>query len=51
MKGNPEAAMRWMKTPIAVLDGEVPLELALKSDDGAYEVEQLIGRIQYGVFA
>jgi len=51
LDGNQEAALRWMNTPIAVLDGEVPLELALGSDDGAYEVEQLIGRIQYGVFA
>ena len=51
LDGNQEAAMRWMKTPNTVLDGDVPLEIALRSDDGAHEVEQLIGRIQYGVFA
>ena len=51
LDGNLEAAMRWMKTPNTVLDGDVPLEMALRSDDEAHEVEQLIGRIQYSVFA
>ncbi len=51
LDGNQEAAMRWMKTSNTALRGEVPLEMALRSDDDAHEVEQLIGRIQYAVFA
>jgi uncharacterized protein (DUF2384 family) len=51
LDGNQEAALRWMKKANHSLNGEVPLELALRSDDGAHEVEQLLGRIQYGVFA
>lgn len=46
-----EGAIQWLKTPNPALGGEVPLEKILRSDEDARQVEQLIGRIQYGVFA
>lgn len=48
LDGNQEAAVRWMKTPNHSLNGEVPLELALRSDEGAHEVEQLSGAFSMG---
>lgn len=47
--GNHEAARQWLSAPQAALGGEIPLDLA-ETEIGAREVEQLIGRIDYGVY-
>ena len=45
-----EAAKQWLKSPQHGLGGAVPLEYA-KSEVGAREVENLLGRIEYGVYS
>lgn len=45
-----DAARRWMMTPQAGLNGEVPLRFA-QTEVGAREVEDLLGRIEYGVYS
>jgi putative toxin-antitoxin system antitoxin component (TIGR02293 family) len=48
--GDVAAARHWLQAPQAGLGGEVPLEFA-STEVGAREVENLIGRLEYGVFA
>lgn len=48
--GNPEKAHRWLMKPNRALGGQVPLKL-LDSDAGASAVEQVLGRIEYGVYS
>ncbi len=45
-----EAANEWLNAPQIGLGGEVPLDYA-KSEVGAREVENLLGRIEYGVYS
>jgi putative toxin-antitoxin system antitoxin component (TIGR02293 family) len=47
--GSRENAQRWMKTPNRALDGARPLD-ELDTDFAAREVEDLLGRVRYGVF-
>ena len=47
--GNQEAARAWLTTPQRALGGAIPLEIA-KTEVGAREVEQIIGRLEQGVF-
>ena len=47
--GNQEAARGWLMTPQRALGGAIPLEIA-KTEVGAREVEQIIGRLEQGVF-
>lgn len=47
-EGDTEAARHWLTTAQTGLGGLVPLELAT-TDVGATEVEQLIGRLEYGI--
>jgi putative toxin-antitoxin system antitoxin component (TIGR02293 family) len=47
--GNQEAARGWLLTPQRALGGAIPLEIA-KTEVGAREVEQIIGRLEQGVF-
>lgn len=49
-EGDIVAARQWLQTPQAGLAGETPLEIA-STEVGAREVENLIGRLEYGVFA
>lgn len=44
-----EEATRWLKTPRPALDGNTPLDL-LDTEPGLREVEDLLGRIEHGVF-
>ena len=44
-----EAARRWLLTPQRALVGAIPLEIA-KTEVGAREGEQIIGRLEQGVF-
>lgn len=49
-EGNAEAARNWLFTPRPALGGVVPLAMA-RTDVGAREVEDLIGRLEHGVFS
>lgn len=48
--GNLEGARQWLDSPQFGLGGAVPLEYA-KTEIGAREVENLLGRIEYGVYS
>ncbi len=48
--GGVEAARRWLKAPQKGLDGRSPLEYS-DTAIGAREVEDLLGRLEHGVFA
>ncbi|PVV06403.1 MAG: hypothetical protein B6D77_15860 [gamma proteobacterium symbiont of Ctena orbiculata] len=50
MRGNDEAAVAWLHTPLDILGGESPLEHA-STELGARDVEDLIGRLRHGVFS
>jgi putative toxin-antitoxin system antitoxin component (TIGR02293 family) len=45
-----ESARRWLTSPQIGLGGAVPLEYA-ETEVGAREVEDLLGRIEYGVYS
>lgn len=47
---NKEKALRWLRNPADVLDGQTPLEL-LYTDIGARTVETLLRRIAHGIAA
>lgn len=49
-EGNTAEAGQWLKTPQPGLGGETPLDFA-STEVGAREVENLIGRLEHGVFA
>lgn len=49
-EGDVSAARHWLESPQRGLGGEVPLDFA-STEIGAREVENLIGRLEYGVFA
>jgi putative toxin-antitoxin system antitoxin component (TIGR02293 family) len=48
--GGIEAAREWLKSPQFGLGGAVPLDYA-ETEIGAREVENLLGRIEYGVYS
>jgi putative toxin-antitoxin system antitoxin component (TIGR02293 family) len=48
--GNPEKAAIWLRRPTSALAGEHPLDL-LDTDEGAREVETLLGRIAHDIAA
>lgn len=48
-EGNTEAGMRWFQGPNRALNGQSPIEAAA-TETGAREVENLIGRLEHGVF-
>lgn len=48
--GNDDKAHRWLMKPNRALGGQVPLTL-LDSDAGASAVEQVLDRIEYGVYS
>src|SRR5438477_12911438 len=45
-----EAGLAWLQEPNDALGGRAPFEL-LKTDVGTRQVEQIIGRIEYGIFS
>ena len=49
-EGDPEGARQWLGAPVTALGGATPLALS-QTEPGALEVEQLIGRLEHGVFA
>lgn len=48
--GSPEQARQWLASPQVGLGGAVPLAYA-ETEFGAREVEDLLGRIEYGVYS
>lgn len=50
MRGDGDAARRWLGDPHELLEGEPPLERA-STEVGGREVEQLIGRLRHGIFS
>ena len=48
--GDGDAARRWLRSPRPALDGRSPLDYAV-TEVGAREVEDLIGRLEHGVFS
>jgi putative toxin-antitoxin system antitoxin component (TIGR02293 family) len=48
-EGDKAAARTWLQTPQTALGGEIPLDFAA-THVGAREVENLIGRLEHGVF-
>jgi putative toxin-antitoxin system antitoxin component (TIGR02293 family) len=48
-EGDVQRARRWLSTPSKELDGTSPLDFA-RTEIGAREVEDLIGRLEHGVF-
>ncbi|MEM8561048.1 MAG: antitoxin Xre/MbcA/ParS toxin-binding domain-containing protein [Pseudomonadota bacterium] len=50
MEGDQAAANRWLKTPQTLLEQCTPMEYA-RTESGAAEVQQLIGRIEAGVYS
>lgn len=49
-EGDREAAVSWLRTPKKALGNKSPLQFA-RTEVGAREVENLIGRIEHGVFS
>ena len=47
--GNADAARHWLMSPQRALGGAVPMEIA-KTEVGAREIENIIGRLEHGVF-
>jgi putative toxin-antitoxin system antitoxin component (TIGR02293 family) len=47
--GDEQAARAWLGKPARALDGETPLDHA-ETEVGAREVEDLIGRLEHGVY-
>ena len=50
MIGNEEKAVEWLRTPNRALGGARPLD-QLDTDPGARAVEDILGRIAYGVYS
>jgi putative toxin-antitoxin system antitoxin component (TIGR02293 family) len=48
-EGDKVAALSWLRVPAAALGGRKPIEFA-RSEVGGREVEDLIGRLEHGVF-
>jgi putative toxin-antitoxin system antitoxin component (TIGR02293 family) len=48
--GDRDSAVNWLRTPKKALRNRSPLQFA-RTEIGAREVENLIGRIQHGVFS
>jgi putative toxin-antitoxin system antitoxin component (TIGR02293 family) len=47
--GDKAAAMQWLRTPQPALGGQPPLDFA-RTEVGACEVRDLIGRLEHGVY-
>ena len=48
--GSLEKAARWLQTPNRALEGDKPFD-RLDTDTGVQSVEELLGRIAYGVYS
>jgi len=48
--GNMDKASRWLQTPNRALEGDRPID-RLDTDIGVRSVEQVLGRIEYGLYS
>jgi len=48
--GDRDGALEWLRTPQRALGGELPIDVA-RTDLGAREVENLVGRVEHGVYS
>ena len=48
--GSREKAHRWLRKPNRSLEGAKPIDL-LVSETGAYKVQEVLGRIQFGMYS
>lgn len=48
--GDEEAARRWLHRPQRGLGGRIPVDM-IETEAGAKEVENLLGRIEHGVYS
>ena len=48
--GDKEAVRHWFKNPKKALAGKIPIDY-LETEIGAREVEEMLGRLEHGVFA
>jgi putative toxin-antitoxin system antitoxin component (TIGR02293 family) len=48
--GDPEKAELWLRRPNRALGGRTPIDL-LETESGAEAVEQVLGRLAYGLFS
>ena len=48
-EGDADGALRWLRQPLRALGSATPLQLS-RTEVGAREVENLIGRLEHGVF-
>lgn len=46
--GDEKEARRFLLEPHMLLDGRVPADMAIRTDEGARLVEDILGRLQYG---
>ena len=49
-EGDVDAARAWLSSPLAALGGARPIELA-QTEPGTGDVDDLIGRLEHGIFA
>jgi putative toxin-antitoxin system antitoxin component (TIGR02293 family) len=49
-EGDQSAAMNWLTTSKAVLQSRTPVE-SVRTESGAEEVKDLIGRLEHGSFS
>lgn len=49
--GNENEARHFLLEPHMLLDGRIPVDLAIKTDEGARLVEDILGRLKYGTAA
>ena len=47
--GSPQRLAQWMQTPIPALNGRTPYAM-MQSEEGRKQVEDVLGRIEHGVF-
>jgi putative toxin-antitoxin system antitoxin component (TIGR02293 family) len=47
--GSRRRALAWLRTPLTGLDGRTPLA-AMAEAEGRQQVEDILGRIEHGVF-
>ncbi|WP_379962277.1 antitoxin Xre/MbcA/ParS toxin-binding domain-containing protein [Dongia sedimenti] len=50
LQGSEAAGKKWLTAPAIGLNGEVPADL-LRSQQGAERVEELLMRLEYGVYS
>jgi putative toxin-antitoxin system antitoxin component (TIGR02293 family) len=49
-EGDRDAASEWIRSPLPALGGETPTDTA-RTEAGARQVENLVGRIEHGVYS